>query len=388
METRLISQFDIERIVRAIGRHNLMDRVIDRLAEGLAELGREKREISPPRGGFDRDYPTPGVLEWMPHYVSGDSITIKTVSYSPMNPQRYGLPTILSNLARYDSATGRLVALTDGVVLTAMRTGAASAVASRLLADPRSSVLGLIGAGAQAVTQVHALSRVFPLEKVLVWDVDPAHAESLASRVAFLGLPVEVAPPGVILARADVISTVTSVAVGGDPVLPSGPYRPHLHINAVGSDLVGKTELPRPLILKAFVTADHLEQAYREGECQQLVDEPSAAELIGPSLAELCASPDLATGLRGRLTVFDSTGFALEDHLAMDVLLEAADEVGAGSTLRVEYHPADTLDPYSPPAGAPGTRAPEAAPDALAPSLGAVPAGTASSLESSLEDAG
>ncbi|MDH2423783.1 hypothetical protein [Sphaerisporangium sp. TRM90804] len=354
MDTRLISPSDVEQVVRVIGRHELMDRVITRLAQGLAELGREKRETSPTRGGFDRDYPTPGVLEWMPHHVPGDSITIKTVAYSPVNPQRYGLPTILSNLARYDCATGRLVAMADGVVLTAVRTGAASAVASRLLAPPDSAVVGVIGAGAQAVTQVHALSRVFPVERVLVWDVDPRHAASMAGRTAFLGLPTEVARPEVILARADVISTVTSVAVGGAPVLPHGAHRPHLHVNAVGSDLVGKTELPRSLVLEAFVTPDHPEQAHREGECQQLAGDPARNRVIGPSLGELCAEPELALAVRDRLTVFDSTGFALEDHLALDVLLEAADEVGVGSRVQVEYHPVDTLDPYSAPVRGPG----------------------------------
>ncbi|GGK78125.1 alanine dehydrogenase [Sphaerisporangium melleum] len=358
MDTRLISQGDVARIVRALGRTTLMDRVIERLAEGLTELGRDKGELSPARDGFVRDYPTPGVLEWMPHHVSGDSITIKTVAYSPMNPQRYGLPTILGNMARYDSTTGRLVAIADGVLLTAMRTGAASAVASRLLADPGSAVLGVIGAGAQAVTQVHALSRVLPLERVLVWDVNPRHAAGLADRTAFLGLPTEVTPPEAILARADVMCTVTSVAAGADPVVPYGPHKPHLHVNAVGSDLVGKTELPLSLLLKAFVTPDHPAQALLEGECQQLVGRPAMEEVVGPSLGELCAAPEAAAGLRGRLTVFDSTGFALEDHIALDVLLEAADEVGAGSRVRIEYHPDDALDPYSAPAPASALPAP------------------------------
>ncbi|MEU5980025.1 ornithine cyclodeaminase family protein [Streptomyces sp. NPDC047315] len=348
MDTLLIGRADVERVLAEVGRDVLMDRVIERLTKGLTELGQGGHEFSPPRGGFDRHDPVPGVLEWMPHFVSGQGITIKTVAYSPENPQRHRLPTIVGTLARYDCVTGRLLALADGIVLTAIRTGAASAVASSLLARPDSTVVGLIGAGAQSVTQLHALTRRFPVERVLVWDVRTENAASLAARTAFLGVPVTIARPKDILARADIISTATSTGVGQAPVVPHGEYRSHLHINAIGSDLVGKTELPRSLLRAAFVCPDHPEQALREGECQQLVGDDAAPGVIGPSLGELCASAARAAANRDRLTVFDSTGFALEDHLALDVLLEIVDELGIGSRVQLESRPGDAFDPYSP----------------------------------------
>ncbi|GAA3078714.1 hypothetical protein GCM10020000_75370 [Streptomyces olivoverticillatus] len=226
METWVLSERDVAQVLDAVGRDALMDRVIDRLAEGLAEVGRGERALSPQRGGFERAEPVPGIWEWMPHREAGDSITLKTVGYSPANPDRFGLPTIIGTVARFDDATGALTALTDGVLLTAIRTGAASAVASRLLAAPDSRVAGFIGAGAQSVTQLHALSRVLPLERALVWDTDPAHAASYADRVAFLGLDVRVATPEEIAAEADVICTATSVPIGQGPVLPDVPTRP------------------------------------------------------------------------------------------------------------------------------------------------------------------
>lgn len=342
METWVLDRRDVAAVVAAVGRDALMGRVIDRLAEGFADIGRGARELSPLRGGFERSEPVPGILEWMPHRDAGDSITIKTVAYSPGNPARFGLPTIIGTVARYDDTTGALTALMDGVLLTAVRTGAASAVASRLLARPDSRTVGLVGAGAQAVTQLHALSLVFPLEKALVWDTDPGHLESFARRAAFTGVAVESADPARITEEADIVSTATSVPVGQGPVLPDGNHREHLHINAVGADLVGKTELPPALLRRAFVTADHPEQALREGECQRL----TPAE-TGPGLARLAAEPQLAHARRDRLTVFDSTGFALEDALAMEVFLEAAAEHGLGSRLSIEHHPADALDPYA-----------------------------------------
>lgn len=83
----------------------------------------------------------------MPHHDPGRSITIKTVAYTPSNPGTFQLPTIIGSLTRYDDVTGRLLAVCDGILPTAIRTGAASAIASRLLARPDSRVLGLVGAG-------------------------------------------------------------------------------------------------------------------------------------------------------------------------------------------------------------------------------------------------
>lgn len=356
METWVLTGRDVAGVVEAVGRDALMDRVIDRLGRGLAEVGRGERRLSPKRDGFSRSEPVPGILEWMPHREPGDSVTIKTVAYSPGNPEHFGLPTVLGTVARFDDSTGTLTALCDGVLLTALRTAAASAVASRLLASPESRVVGLVGTGAQAVTQLHALSRTFPVEEALVWDTEPAHAESYAARAGFLGIDIRLARPEEIAARADIVVTATSVPAGEGPVLPDVPTSEHLHINAIGSDLVGKTELPPALLRRAFVTPDHPDQAHREGECQLLERHET-----GPGLAQLCARPSLAEAERRRLTVFDSTGFALEDHFAVEVFLEAAAELGLGARLQVEHHPDDALDPYalaaSPQVEAPGDSA-------------------------------
>ena len=299
---------------------------------------------TPARDGFRRGRDGSGVLEWMPHHDPGRSVTIKTVAYTPSNPTERGLPTILGMVTRFDDVrTGGLVAVSDGVLLTALRTGAASAVARRLLAIPDSRVVGLVGAGAQAVTQLHALSRVFELDRVLLHDINPDHAESFPDRVAFLGLDVRLATVRAIEESCDIICTATSVAIGGGPVLPGGALRGHARLNAVGSDLPGKTELPLALLRRAVVCPDHVGQARREGECQQLEDSD-----IGPDLMTLCAHPELASGYCQGLTVFDSTGFALEDHVALDVILEYAAKLGVGRRMKVEFMPANALNPYAP----------------------------------------
>lgn len=342
METWLLGQDDIARLLHVIGKDVLMQRMISALERGFAELGRGRLTNSPIRTGFIRTGEVRGVIESMPHREPGAGVTIKTISYSPGNVPHHQLPTILGTIARIDDETGRLLALSDAVLLTAIRTGAASAVATRMLAHPDSRTVGMIGAGAQAVTQLHGLTQVLDVEQVLVHDVNPASARSFARRVAFLGLDVRFPDPATILARADVMCTATSVAVGEGPVVPDGPHQPHLHLNSIGADEVGKTELPRSLLSRALVCVDHLEQARREGEAQQLAEHE-----IGPTLAHLCAHPELSGSYRERLTVFDSTGFALEDHIAMDVLMAAADELGLGTKVTVEGQPEDLLNPYS-----------------------------------------
>ncbi|CAM5483863.1 ornithine cyclodeaminase family protein [Streptomyces pilosus] len=340
METVILTRQHIAKIVEEKGLDHFMDRMIARLGEAFREGG--YGGITPARDGFLRGPADTAILEWMPHHRPGDSITIKTVGYTPSNPQDHRLPTIIGTMTRYDDVTGRLLAVCDGILPTAVRTGAAAAVASRLLARPDSRVLGLVGAGAQAVTQAHALSRVFPLERILVHDIEPAHERTFAERVEFLGLDVEVVPVAVLEAAADIICTVTSVGVGAGPVLPGVRLQPHAHVNAIGADLIGKFEVPLHVLKSAFVTTDHRGQALREGESQQLVESD-----LGPDLMDLCADPSLAERHRDGLTVFDSTGFALEDHIAFDVLLELAGDAGIGDYVRIEHLPEDALDPYA-----------------------------------------
>ncbi|MFJ8113208.1 ornithine cyclodeaminase family protein [Streptomyces sp. NPDC096132] len=338
--TLLLTQSDIYRILRQAGRDQVMDLMIERLRTAFAAAD-SGRAVTPARQGFLTGTDRTGVLEWMPHHDPGHAVTIKTVSYAPMNPTRFGLPTILGTIARFDDETGHLVGLCDGVLPTAVRTGAASAIATGLFAHPDSRVVGLIGTGSQAVTQLHALSRVLGIETVLVHDTASEHSASFAHRARFLGLDITVVPLAELESRADVICTATSVDVGEGPVLEGRDLRDHLHINAIGADLPGKVEVPAQVLRNAFVCPDHVDQARREGECQQL-----DFHEIGPTLPSVCADPQLARGARESLSVFDSTGFALEDHVAFDVFHELALTYGLGRHVDLESVSDDSHNPY------------------------------------------
>jgi ornithine cyclodeaminase/alanine dehydrogenase-like protein (mu-crystallin family) len=340
MKTRIIGLHDLARLVARVGLNALMDGIIERLARAFADPAFDRRDLRA-RGGLHYESPHLGLLEWMPHLARGRSATIKMIAYHPDNPTAYALPTVLGHIGRYDVRTGHLVALIDGVFPTALRTGAASAVASRILALPASETLGLIGAGAQAVTQTHAISRVLPIRRVLAFDIDPRVSKSFPDRTRFLGLDVRAAPLAEVEQSADVLCTVTSVAVGAGPVIEGRRLKDHVHINAVGSDFSGKWEIPCDVLKASLVCPDFPAQAVVEGECQQL----GPAE-IGPDILNLASSPESYASWRERRTVFDSTGFALEDHVALDFLLDMIQTHELGSDLEIESIPDDAQNPY------------------------------------------
>ncbi|MCP3803370.1 hypothetical protein NLX83_29260 [Allokutzneria sp. A3M-2-11 16] len=313
----------------------------ERLDEALSAYRPDVFDVRK-RDGFHRFGPRPGLLEWMPAARLGGTVALKMVGYHPHNPAEHGLPTILSSLYGFDSDSGRLRIIADGTFATAVRTGVASMIASRALADPDSEVLGLVGAGAQAVTQLHALARRFPLRRVLVSDPDPAAVASFAARSRFPAGMIEAVPLAVLEREANIICTCTSVLPGAGPVISGAELRHDVHINAVGSDMPGKVELPLALLRRATVCPDLLAQAMLEGECQQL-----AADEVGPSLFDLVQDPAAGAAVRGGPTVFDSTGLALEDLVMVEVLEELAERHSLGRFLDIEASSGDPRDPYA-----------------------------------------
>ncbi|MGI9541961.1 MAG: ornithine cyclodeaminase family protein [Cyclobacteriaceae bacterium] len=338
----ILSGSDVEAIVRHCGLDELMDTCISRLNAAIQAFD-PNQTIIPVRAGFHYEQPQNGLIEWMPMLNSGDQVMMKVVGYHPANPIKHDLPTILSTISAFDTDSGHLLGMVDGVLLTALRTGAASAVASSYLAHPDSKTLGIIGCGTQAITQLHGLSRVLELEKVLIYDLSPQATMSFADRASVLGLQVEIIPTNIheVVSKAEILVTATSIEVGAGPLFENQETKPFLHINAVGSDFPGKLELPSDLLTQSFVCPDFLEQALLEGECQQL-----QPEQIGPEWVEIIQDSEAYTHLKLERTIFDSTGWPLEDFIVMEIFLEYARELGLGQEIAVELLPDDAKNPY------------------------------------------
>lgn len=340
--THVLSSRDIEQIIVHHGIDPIMDALIKDLEQAILSFDSQHIEI-PIRSGFHYQSPAMGLVEWMPLHQHGKQVVIKVVGYHPDNPKQKDLPTILSSISSYDTATGHLIGLVDGVLLTALRTGAASAVASKYLAHPESRTLGLIGCGAQSITQLHALSRVFELENVLFYDIDAGTMATFPARTALLNLSVDMQPARMedIVQESDILCTATSIDVGAGPLFEELSTKNHLHINAVGSDFPGKIELPKTLLNKGFVCPDFRSQAIREGECQQIEESQ-----IGPDWVEVIQNATHYQDIQTQLSIFDSTGWPLEDQVVMDLFLSYANKLGLGQMLNIEHESIDAKNPY------------------------------------------
>jgi ornithine cyclodeaminase/alanine dehydrogenase-like protein (mu-crystallin family) len=344
LKTLILEASDIASLVGKVGVHRLMDDVIEGVVAAIKAYDPSVAQV-PPRGGVHYLKPEWGLIEAMPAHFGESGTTVKLVGYHPANPVSYKVPSVVASLTVFDAATGHLVGFLDGTFLTALRTGAASAVASKFLASPDSRTVGIVGCGAQAVTQLHALSRCFEIDRVIAYDRDPDVSASLRERIRFLDLEIEVVNfDGVsgLLERSDILCTCTSSAPGDGPIFEDFANRPHLHINAIGSDFRGKIELPFALLKRSVVCPDFHAQAIAEGDCQQLEE-----AMIGPDLRTVIQDEARHTKLRNELTVFDSTGWALEDHVSALIVLDYARKLGLGRDVVFECLPPDPKDPYS-----------------------------------------
>ncbi|MDZ7719325.1 MAG: hypothetical protein U5K72_10970 [Balneolaceae bacterium] len=340
--TLLLKEKDLQELIYTVGINTIMDLLISRLEEEVRNYDHVQLKI-PVRSGFNYKLPEPGLVEWMPIYQSGSDIVIKLVGYHPNNPRKYQIPTIASTISSYNTSKGHLQGLMDGVLPTALRTGAASAVATKYLAHSSSGVLGLIGCGAQSVTQLHAISRIMQIEKVLIYDVDPNSQQSFKTRVDFLDIKCPIIDSSVqeVVQESDVICSQTSIGIGEGPLFQDISTKRHVHINAVGSDFPGKVELPVELLKDAFVCPDFLEQALQEGECQQLLK-----GYIGPELYQVVQYPLQHETYRNQVSVFDSTGWALEDMVVFNLFMDLAKKHNVGEFMQIEYVPDDAKNPY------------------------------------------
>jgi len=178
---------------------------------------------------------------------------------------------------------------------------------------------------------------------VLYFDIDEATAASFPTRVAALDLQVNMRsiPMEDIIPQADILCTATSIGVGEGPLFDQLPTKEHLHINAVGADFPGKTELPLSLLRECFICPDFRQQAIIEGECQQLEEAD-----IGDNIFECMQQPEKLAELQQQRTVFDSTGLSLEDMVVMDLFVAYAKQSGFGEEVALENMFPDAKNPY------------------------------------------
>ncbi len=258
-------------------------------------------------------------------------LAVKVNANFPANPERFGLPTIQGVLVLFDGACGRPLAILDSMMITALRTAATSALAARYLARPDAATVTVCGCGRQGAMHARALCGVLPIVRVLLWDLDPSHAERLAADLA-PDLPgVEVRPAlnlAAALAGTDACVTCTPAR---SFFIEDEAVRPGTFIAAAGADDRGKQELDPRLVARATLVVDSLAQCAELGELQHaLAAGLMTTEQVHAELAEVVAGTRPGRSTPEEITIFDSTGTALQD-LAAAIAVEArARAAGAG----------------------------------------------------------
>jgi ornithine cyclodeaminase len=314
---------DIQQLVQAQG----VGRFIERLA---GEIEADYRRW----GQFEKSarvasHSDVGVIELMPT-SDGRQYAFKYVNGHPKNTAA-GLLTVTAFGVLADVATGYPLLLSELTVTTALRTAAMSALAARWLARPDSRVMALIGNGAQSEFQAIAFHRLTGIRELRLFDVDPLAGAKLERNLRALPdlddlLITRCGSTAEAALGADIITTVTADKRNA-VILTSDMVAPGTHINGVGGDCPGKTELHRDLLARADVRVfvEYEPQSRIEGEIQQM-----PADFPVTEFASVLAAGVSARSCREEVTVFDSVGFALEDFSALRFLHELLQEQAGG----------------------------------------------------------
>ena len=275
-----------------------------------------------------------GVVLIMPCYAAGTHrVSLKLLTQFADNAC-LGLPLIQAVVLLADAVNGRLLAFMDGSAITALRTGAASGVATRLLAPPRADTVAIFGAGVQARTQLEAVCTVRQIKQVRVFDCRRAAAEIFAEDMsARLGIPVLVASSAAeALAGAQVVCTATTATT---PVFEDQDLAAGVHINAVGAWRPQTAEIPPETVCRARVFVDHRVAALEEAGdlLMPLREGRITAEHVRAELGEVIANRAAGRRTTNEVTLFKSVGLAVQDLFAAARALENARRLRIGTAL-------------------------------------------------------
>ncbi|MFD5278555.1 ornithine cyclodeaminase [Pseudarthrobacter sp. NPDC058362] len=278
-----------------------------------------------------------GVIELMPT-SDHETYGFKYVNGHPSNPSR-GFQTVTAFGVLADVHNGYPTFLTEMTVLTALRTAATSGMVARKLARPGSSVMAMIGSGSQSEFQALAFRSALGITTLRMWDTDPAAMDKFRRNMAPYGFDITLATSAAdAVAGADVITTCTADKANAT-ILTADLIRPGVHVNAIGGDCPGKTELDARILELGEVFVEFPEQTRIEGEIQQMPADFAVTEfwqvLTGRAAGR--TSPE-------QVTIFDSVGFAIEDFSALRYVRDAVAGTDFYEDIDLVANPEDPKD--------------------------------------------
>jgi len=275
-----------------------------------------------------------GDFRAMPAYIERmEACGIKWVNVHPRN-RRFGLPAVMAIIILSNPQNGFPLAIMDGTLITNLRTGAAGGIAAKYLARKDSSVVGLVGCGVQARTQLLALKELFEIKSVYIWGKDSACIKRFLKDTKSFGLNIKAKDKiSDCVKDADIVITTTPVR---SPIVKSEWIKPGTHINAVGADAKGKEELEPALLKRAKIIVDDQRQAIHSGE----INVPISCGIIKSkdiyaTLGEVLIAKKKGRVSPGEITIFDSTGLAIQDVAVANLVYKRALKKKIGSFIKI-----------------------------------------------------
>jgi ornithine cyclodeaminase/alanine dehydrogenase len=322
----LLSREDVMRVLDMGDCMDVVEKAFGELSSGTAVLPL-RINITPPDG----------LALYMPAYLKDmEALACKVVTVYKNNPKLHNMPTTIGKVMLQDPATGDVICIMDGGYLTAVRTGAASGVATRHLARQGDRLTaGIFGAGVQARMQLWAVAMARKLSKAFVYDISQEAADKFSAEMSRkLDIDViKVKSPDEILV-ADIICAATSSAT---PIFDGRKVRPGTHINGIGSHTPGARELDAEIIKRSKLVADSREACLKEaGDIMiPIVDGIITADHIYAELGEIVTSKKPGRVSDDEITLFKSNGLAIQDAAAAKLVYEKAKVAGIGKEVGI-----------------------------------------------------
>lgn len=323
----------LARLLKQVGPETFLSELADRIERDFADWQRFEKSARL------ASHSEVGVLELMPT-ANDEWFSFKLVNGHPGNPAK-GLLTVTAVGMLAEVATGYPQLVAEMTILTALRTAATSAMAARRLANPGATSMALIGTGAQGEFQALAFKACLGVRCIRYFDTDAAAMAKFARNLASSDLElIACGSAAEAVGGADIITTATAVKAA-QIVLKDELVAAGVHVNAIGGDCPGKTELDPKLLARARIFVEYLPQTMIEGDIQALGAEHGATELW-----QVIAGRAAGRRTRDEVTVFDSVGFALEDYSALRYVYDKARALGAGTEVALIPTPRDPKDLY------------------------------------------
>lgn len=277
-----------------------------------------------------------GRITCMPGYLGESNVLgMKVVTFFQENPKR-GLPTILGTIHLYDTDTGTLIAVMDGTYITAIRTASVSAMATKVLANPETPVMGILGAGVQARAHIRALCKVRRISKIKIYSPSEKGAQKVKEELeSEVGVNIEpVASPQAAVQEANLLVTVTTAK---EPLLKAEWLKPGTHINAVGSHRPDLREIDGATMKRARVFVDSREAIMAEcGDVLLAIKEGAISEdHINAEIGEVLAGKKPGRTGAEEITLYKSVGIAIQDVATAQLVYRKAIEKRVGAEVEI-----------------------------------------------------